>query len=413
MFNFQGIKPKSCPSDATYTYNYDTETNGKGALASITGGPNSMTTSYKYDNLSRNYQVTEAFDGQTFSITYGFDSHSRVNKITYPSGFIVNQTYDDLSNNLISITDASNNSIWELAEINNLGIPSKSVLGADGEFEKEKELTDLMLPDFDNFTATFGSNNWSNKWEYSFDPTTGNMMSRQNELTQTGFSSITPRDLTETFDYDDLDRLYTVTQGSSIVMTIGVDDNGNITDKTGMGDYTYATSPAPGMPLHAPQTVGALSETLNQYQDIDYTPFNKIAQIKEGEATLLTDFTQLNYTYGLDNERRKMVEQKTVASDLVSTRTKYYSQNYEKEIISDGSNTETREINYIFAPDGLAAIYETKNNVNKMYYTSTDNLGSIYWFLVGLPKAKQLRTSYTEHSDLPYEVIENHKILQN
>ena len=34
-------------------------------------------------------------------------------------------------------------------------------------------------------------------------------------------------------------------------------------------------------------------------------------------------------------------------------------------------------INYIFAPDGLAAIYETTNGVSKMYYTTTDNLGSL------------------------------------
>jgi len=39
--------------------------------------------------------------------------------------------------------------------------------------------------------------------------------------------------------------------------------------------------------------------------------------------------------------------------------------------------TTNREINYIFAPDGLAAIYEKKNGTGKMYYVSTDNLGSI------------------------------------
>lgn len=137
--------------------------------------------------------------------------------------------------------------------------------------------------------------------------------------------------------------------------------------------YTYDSNP----PVHAAQTVDPLTEVTNPFQDISYTPFNKISRISEGDANLNTDFTQLNYTYGLDNERRKMIEQKTVAGNLTSTRTKYYSTNFEKESITIGSTTTNREINYIFAPDGLAAINENIGSVNKMYYVATDNLGSI------------------------------------
>ena len=35
--------------------------------------------------------------------------------------------------------------------------------------------------------------------------------------------------------------------------------------------------------------------------------------------------------------------------------------------------------NYIFAPDGLIAIYENKNGIGKMFYTATDNLGFLFF----------------------------------
>ena len=57
--------------------------------------------------------------------------------------------------------------------------------------------------------------------------------------------------------------------------------------------------------------------------------------------------------------------------------------NFEKETFFDGTTTTNREINYIFAPDGLIAIYENKNGTGKMFYTATDNLGSVNMIVDG------------------------------
>lgn len=70
-----------------------------------------------------------------------------------------------------------------------------------------------------------------------------------------------------------------------------------------------------------------------------------------------------------------MTEETYENAALVLTRTKYYSGVFEREITEANGVTTEREINFIFAPDGLAAIYEKKNG--NMYYVSTDNLGSI------------------------------------
>ena len=42
-----------------------------------------------------------------------------------------------------------------------------------------------------------------------------------------------------------------------------------------------------------------------------------------------------------------------------------------------GKSYLNRELFYIFAPDGLAAIFEKKGSNRVMYYASTDKLGSI------------------------------------
>ncbi|MDD2412376.1 MAG: hypothetical protein PHR79_05610 [Bacteroidales bacterium] len=50
--------------------------------------------------------------------------------------------------------------------------------------------------------------------------------------------------------------------------------------------------------------------------------------------------------------------------------------NYEFIQTTQNSTFEEKEILYIFAPDGLVAINETKNGLNKMFYISSDHLGS-------------------------------------
>ena len=61
-----------------------------------------------------------------------------------------------------------------------------------------------------------------------------------------------------------------------------------------------------------------------------------------------------------------------------------FDNNFEKETFFDGTTTINREINYIFAPDGLIAIYENKNGIGKMFYSATDNLGFLFFFSISL-----------------------------
>jgi RHS repeat-associated protein len=74
--------------------------------------------------------------------------------------------------------------------------------------------------------------------------------------------------------------------------------------------------------------------------------------------------------------------------------TRYYSINYEKEI---RPNNAVRELNYIYAGDGLAAIFvrnnSTVSNNDTMYYVYKDHLGSICYITDGTGSVKH-RMSY-------------------
>jgi hypothetical protein len=78
-------------------------------------------------------------------------------------------------------------------------------------------------------------------------------------------------------------------------------------------------------------------------------------------------YFKTNISYGIDNERRKTIETKTENGNITATRTKFFANNYELIQTTQNSSFQEKEILYIFAPDGLFAINETKNGVNKMY----------------------------------------------
>lgn len=371
-----------------YRYFYDTEPNGIGLISYINGGAGNMLTTYKYDDFSRNIRVSETFDGQSFTTDFVYDNYNRPKTVTYPSGYLVNYVYDNPSSTLIQLTDAAQNKIWELAEINNTGGVKRSNLGADNHFSREQTFTDLQSPDVYKFNVTFGADTWENKWDYLFDEVTGNMTSRQNVITvnSTGnFSGMVPRDLTELFSYDHNDRLLGSDPASPLAtgFDVSYDLNGNILTKTDalglIQDYAYGSAPSPA---HAVQTISPLNETVNACQDITYTPFQKASSIIEGDCPqapdyLYQNYTRLDYLYGLDHQRRKMTETEYLAGNIVSKRVKYYSTAYEKEKLETVGVISERELTYITAPDGLAAVYEKKNGTGKLYFACLDGQGSI------------------------------------
>jgi RHS repeat-associated protein len=82
-------------SDGTpsVTYAYDSATNGKGRLASVSSSVSTYSYS-SYDALGRALSGGQTLGSQTYSLSYSYDLAGHMKGITYPSGHVVNYNYD-------------------------------------------------------------------------------------------------------------------------------------------------------------------------------------------------------------------------------------------------------------------------------------------------------------------------------
>jgi YD repeat-containing protein len=82
------------PATASLTYTYGTSSaqNNNGRLISMTDGVGSE--NYSYDILGRMTQLQKVISGTTYTTGYGYNLASELTSITYPSGRVVQQSYD-------------------------------------------------------------------------------------------------------------------------------------------------------------------------------------------------------------------------------------------------------------------------------------------------------------------------------
>jgi RHS repeat-associated protein len=155
--------------------------------------------------------------------------------------------------------------------------------------------------------------------------------------------------------HDALDRLTAVCQGTDTLMNIKYGSNGNITSKTGVGNYYYNTNRR-----HAVIGVSNAGNAIpNEEQNIDYTDFGKIEHISEGANSM-------TFAYTPDEERFSSVLK--YLNNI--KRTVYYSDGYEE--VSDDSLG-----NYSITYLGEDIIGVKRNNAVTYYYLLTDHQGSV------------------------------------
>ncbi len=154
------------------------------------------------------------------------------------------------------------------------------------------------------------------KMTYTFDGATGNLTQR------TGMNG------TETFKYDQFDRLNT---GTSYAL------NGNIASKTGIGKYTYDTGKK-----NAVVQVENTDNLIQGAASLTYNAFNKVATVVQGTNTL-------TITYGPDHQRTK-----TVLVNGSNTTTTLYADNYEQRT----ANGVTTTYQSAGCPSGFLRIYK-------------------------------------------------------
>lgn len=324
-------------SDGVISHQYDTK--WKGSLTKSSLNKNNISETFEYDTYGRVIKLTETIDDKTFVTQTSYDTYNRVEYITYPTGLKIKQEYNN--GHLAKVIDASTNKVyWQVGIVNARGQLEQITLGnqltTTLKYNPEKGyLYNIVTPGIQN-------------WTYQYN-TVGNLTTRIDNS----------RNLTESFVYDKLNRLTSVSQNGQVKQNISYDAVGNITSKTGVGtNFVYENN------SNKLLSVSGAAYNPPSWDEINYTPYNKISYIKQGTNSL-------TLVYGVKKERKKSVSVKNGTSE-----TKYYAGSlYEEEYLGGG---EVKKIHYIFGDGGAIAIYEKSNkSADKVRYLHKDHLGSI------------------------------------
>lgn len=339
----------------TYEYDYSYDVNTaitKNNLIKVTGFGGEVT-EYTYDYLNRMQTQTTTVDGVRYTKQLAYDTYGNLIKTTYPSGVIINDTYDrNATLTQTTLTDGgTTTTLFTANAINSAGVYTDYSYG-NGKTSQVTYNSALGVP-ARYYTPGVQDLN------FDFNAQTGNLNFREDAI----------KNHTETFTYDNLNRL----KGSSVnnvqqfaINYDGTSGNskGNIVSKTDAGNYVYKTDKINAVAyVTNPAGAQALPAVISTNpQQITYTPFQKTASIDQNGY-------RLDYTYAADMERIKSVLKQNGA--IVET--KYYFGAMEMQT----KGGATRYIHYINAGNGLCAIAVKENGITKVYYAYNDYLGSI------------------------------------
>jgi len=340
---------KTVGSEPVIDFHYD-PANAIGMTDKIVKGSSGVF--YTYDgklNMTEE-KCTEGSEILTF--TYEYDpSNSRLNKMTYPNGFAVEYGYTGYDD-LIEVKRADDGtSIWVLDEVNAKGQLTKATYGNSKQitygYDTKDRLNRILVPTVIDFNYVFNDKNQlDNRVEKYYNGSTYSYF-------------------TERFTYDAVNRLSKVyhqtgTAAEVLKQTMGYDAglNDRIVSKTGIGTFGYDETID-----HRMDYLEAASTYNPTKQNYTYTATGKINTITDDAI-----HTNLNLTYNVLDQRFKQV-----ISNSSTTQTRYYFNNYEKEV----TGTTTRHLNYVYAGSGLVAIFTQEGTVTTPYYIYTDYLGSL------------------------------------
>jgi len=293
---------------------------------------------YTYDTYGRIATQKTTVDAIAHTTTYGYNTYSDLTSTAYPSGFTVNAAYD--ANGYLNTLKNGDNTVTLFTNTGMNGYNQyKTYTLGNG-----KSSTNTYYFNIPTRYFTTGVQDLNLSWNYQ----SGNLNSRNDAV----------KVKTESFTYDNLNRLLSSygTGLSSLTMTYA--SNGNISSKTDAGNFTYGIAK-----INAVTDVSNPSSNIPTLtQNITYTPYFQPAIVTEG-------IYSLNYTYGSDYQREKSVLKQN--GSIINT--KYYFGGYEKDI----TGSSTKHIHYINAGQGLVAVVVRENGIDTYNYVYTDHLGSI------------------------------------
>lgn len=322
--------------DMEITRTYGTSGNDNLQLIKTTCGNNLE--SYSYDVFGRLTSRTRSVDGdESHQYTYSYNMDGSIANVTYPGELPIDYVYD--ANGYLVAKKYKGLTVWSLASYDglvtqcnlmNTFVKKAKTIGKDGHI---KNIC---------FKGGFGEASF----EYEYDSATDNLLSR------TGVNS-----QKETFTYDGVDRLTSVSCNGQRNLIIKYANDGNILNKLDVGNYEYGQKPHAVMSVDNTRRI-IPSATLST----EFNELGKIGRIEDGNS-----LTSVDFVYGPDMQRWKST---TYCNGGVE-KTTFYDTDYDKVIDKDGNTTE-----FIYVDDNVMMLRKN-NGYSLPYIVTKDVLGSV------------------------------------
>lgn len=350
--------------DRITTWNYSEAAGSKGLLTGVSlreGDVEKQVVAFNYDaqHYNRQASTTETLFGTTHTTTYSYDDQNgfplRVKEVAYPSGYAIEKGYDATTGNVTEIRH-NNQLLWKTHEANAFGQITHYEMGngvhSYYQYDDRHLLSSQQASKNGNIIQNFG---------YSYD-IFANLAAR----TEDKFAM--PN--TETFTYDYLNRLTTVTLNGTTDSDMTYDDLGRILAKEADGQAVFSGAQYNTYDQHGnlkPHAVSSATMAGNPFAspslDIAYTMFDKVktlSQYDENENLV----GQVAYQYGYDHERIQMTHGNTYE--------KLYLGNC--ELITQNGNAQWNT--FISGPMGVFAAVTSNGTTESLRYIYKDHLGS-------------------------------------
>lgn len=368
-----------------------------GALAKVDNGFD-YSEDYQYDEFGRpiatsvnvnNFFITDA--PPSYATSVEIDRYGRAIKLTYPTGFTVENIYDQFGFQTAVKNADTQETYWEAIEYDYAGRLIREKYG-NGITQNQE---------FDDKSGVL-SRKYSNgspdgvvtDQAYEYD-LVGNLLRKSDR----------PRQKTYRYAYDDLDRLNRVSISGEEDSLISYSQNGSILSKTGVGEYQYASM----LPVGA---IAALITPDGQKRSFSYDANGNMTESHKGRI----EYTPENLVRSIRKSNRKRSSfmytpggnryYHDYYDDRKHTRTLYaglYERIYEQGVPPFFPTQERiRHRHYITSPGGTVGIvedivslypkrrslnFQRRSTTNKPDFTSethrrvqyfhTDHLGSI------------------------------------
>jgi len=353
--------------DLTSTWTYDSCTNGKGLVCTVTGN-NGYSRSYAYNTLEQVSSITSV-NGTSYPTDFTYDAAGRLWTITYPTGFELQRGYNS-SGYLATIGLPNSNAYyWQQTADDAEGHITADTLG-NGITETRTYYPTNGLVN----TIEAGVSGAVQNQTFTYDQ-------YHNLYTRTDIYGGTT--VAETFGYDGLNRLNGVTgttNGTALTAkSLTYDATGNIVTKSDVGTYKYPTAGSAG-----PHAVSSITGTLNGVTNpaftydvngnltsaagrtVTWTSYNMAASVVDGANSD-------TYAYSPEHQRIKELHQD--GSYLLFFGLGSGEPHYELQYISSSNYTYRY---YLSVGSGdVGMVLQNQAGAISTNYFHRDNLGSV------------------------------------